>query len=98
MARMVQQVQKRVKLSSVAFLTFFLKVFSGSILGLTLALILQEILGFESFSFLLILVTVTLLFLRASRGWRIVGVLVFDLIAVLTALLIRMYILMAPGA
>lgn len=67
-------------------------------MGLTLALIGQEIIGYETISFSLVIVVVTTAFLRAARRWNLMGVLIFDLICVLIGMLLRMYILIAPGA
>ncbi|MEO0337405.1 MAG: hypothetical protein AAF202_13500, partial [Pseudomonadota bacterium] len=60
--------------------------------------IFQEIIGFEALSFILLSCTIMMGFLRIVKTWRVVSVLVFDLVCILTALLLRMYILIAPGA
>jgi hypothetical protein len=68
------------------------------LLALTLSLIFQEIIGFEALSFVLLSTTIMIGFMRIVRNWKVVSILVFDLVCILTALLLRMYILIAPGA
>jgi len=98
MGHVLQTVQVRLKSSSSSFFTFIVKMISAFILGLTLALIGQETFGFELFSFVLIVVVVAGLFLRKARAWGMLAVLVFDLVCILFGLLLRVYILIAPGA
>ncbi|MCB0355945.1 MAG: hypothetical protein KDD40_03000 [Bdellovibrionales bacterium] len=98
MAQIMENIQNKIKNSSNGFLLFSFKLISGLTLGLTLALIGQEIFAYSSFLFVFVIVVVTGLFLRKARKWGWVAVMVFDLICALVALLLRMYILIAPGA
>ena len=78
-----------------------MKLVSGGVVGFTLALIVQEILGQPNELTLAFVFTfcVTLgVFWRLTRSWGLSAVLVFDLIAVLTGLLLRMYVMIAPNA
>ncbi len=93
---LANQVQEGVKSSSSFIVVFSLRLFTGLLLGLTLALASQEIMKFGDFAFLLVLVTTTALFLRLSNKWGLASVLVFDLVCFLVAMLFRMYLLMAP--
>ncbi len=97
MSQFISGVQDRLKTTSLDVLTFVLKVLSGSFLGLTLALISQEIIGFGTFSFVLVIVSMTLAFLKVAQKWSLVSVLVFNLVCILIGMLLRMYILIAPG-
>jgi hypothetical protein len=68
------------------------------IFGLTFALVGQEILLYGNFSFFFVITAMTLGFLRLSRSWGTSKVLVFDVICILVGMLLKMYILVAPGA
>jgi hypothetical protein len=89
-------VQDGVKTSSVSLLNFTLRLITGIMLGLTLALIGQELLGYGSLAMLFAMVVVTGLVLKTTSEWTIGKILIFDLILVLVAMLLRMYILVAP--
>ena len=98
MGQVFQTLQVRMKKSSGSFLSFAVRIISGLVIGLTLALIGQEILGYGNFSFTFVIVVVSGLFMRKSRHWSMGGVLIFDLVCVLIGLLLKMYIQVAPGA
>ena len=88
--------QEGAKNSSVSFVQFALRFITGLVIGFTLALIGQEMVGYGGFSLLFTTVVILGLFLRISRFWRIAHILIFDLICILVAQLLRMYILLAP--
>jgi hypothetical protein len=101
MSEFAGRVQQGLKQTSTDFALLALKLASGSVIGFTLALVVQEILGQPSemtlafiFSFL---ITVGV-FWRLTRSWGLSAVLVFDLIAILTGLLLRLYVMIAPNA
>jgi len=98
MSSLIDNVQDRFKSTSHAVALLALKALSGAVLGLTLALIFQEIIQYGVLSFILVTVVVTGSILRISKTWSWTHILIFDLICVLIALLLRMYILIAPGA
>ena len=98
MSQFVNNVQVRIKNTSAGFFTFVLKLTSGLLLGLTIALVGEEMIGYGNVSFTFIIVIITGSFLRISRPWGVVGVVTFNLICVMLAMLLRMYILIAPGA
>jgi hypothetical protein len=95
------RMQHGLKQTSTDFALLALKLASGGVVGFTLALIIQEILGQPdeitlTFAFTF---SVTLaVFWRLTRSWGLSAVLVFDLIAVLTGLLLRLYVMIAPNA
>jgi len=89
-------VQEGVKNSSVSLINLTLRVITGFMLGLTLALIGQELIGYGSLSLMLVMVVVLSLVVKTTSGWTIGKILIFDLILVLVAMLLRMYILVAP--
>lgn len=89
-------VQDGVKNSSVSLFAFALRLITGLMLGLTLALIGQELLEYGSMGMLFAMVVVVGLVLKTTSEWTIGKILIFDLILVLVAMLLRMYILVAP--
>lgn len=98
MSEFMDNIQYRLKTSSKEIGLFLFKSLTGLFVGLTLTLIFQEMIGYGTLSFVFVLLTVTFAFLRIAKGWNGLAVMVFNLICVLLGLLIRMYILLAPGA
>ena len=97
MSKFMQNVQLRVKFSFYYMFLLFLRLLSGATLGVTMSVAGSELFGYGEVGFWLIIVAATALFLRASGKWSAWGVLFFDLVCVLLGLLLRMYVLMAPG-
>lgn len=89
--------QDRVKTGSNALSLMVFKALVGVILGLTFALIGDEILGYGNLSFLLIVLVTTGSLMKITKAWTWTNMLIFSLICVLIGLLLRMYILIAPG-
>lgn len=89
-------IQTGAKDASVSLLEMSIKLITGFFVGLVFALIGQEMMGYGVFSFTLMLVVVMGLIYKLLKPWNLGAVLVFDLICVLVALLLRMYILIAP--
>ncbi|MNJ91001.1 hypothetical protein D3C87_86450 [compost metagenome] len=96
MRGMATNAQDGVKSSSISLFHIFLRVFTGLLLGLTLGLIGQELMGYGTFILLFIMVLVTALIMKVLSSWSIAQILIFDLICALVAMLLRMYILVAP--
>lgn len=97
MGELVGSVQEKIKGSSSSLLLFFIKLVSGSLVGLTFALIGEEMIDYGTLSFVFVFVLFTGVVMKLAKKWSYVGIFVFDLICVLVALLLRMYILMAPN-
>lgn len=89
-------VQDGVKTSSVSLVCLTLRVLTGFMLGLTLGLIGQELIGYGTLALTFMMVVVVGLVMKTTSGWNIGKILIFDLILVLVAMLLRMYILVAP--
>ena len=98
MSKITLAIGDQVRTTTESLSLYSFKIFSGLLLSLTVALIFQEIIGFETISFVLISCSMLLGFLKLVKHWKLGSLLVFDLICVLSALLLRMYILIAPGA
>lgn len=96
MKGLATNVQEGVKTSSVSLLNLFLRLVTGFFLGLTLALIGQQLMGYGMFGLLLCLVVIMALVTKVLGKWSVGQILIFDLICILVAMLLRMYILVAP--
>jgi hypothetical protein len=97
MANMISNFQDRVKTSSNALALLALKALTGAYIGLTLALVGDEIIQYGWFSFTLVIIATMATLLKVTKSWTWVNLLIFNLFCVLVGLLLRMYILIAPG-
>lgn len=97
MGEFIENMQETLKRNSQNISLFLVRFFSGLFLGVTLTLIGQQILGYGQLVFWFIILLTTTVFLKMTKGWRWVGVIVLDFILVLVGLLLKMYILIAPG-
>ena len=94
---MIKGVQNKIRESSLSLSLLALKAGTGLFVGLTFALIFRELMEVGSFLFIFVIVLFGVVFLKISQSWKVTGVLLFDLFCVMTAMLLRMYILIAPG-
>ncbi|MBC87636.1 MAG: hypothetical protein CL677_10715 [Bdellovibrionaceae bacterium] len=94
----MQGAQKQAKSSMIQMFTLMVKVFTGGMLGVTFALIGQEAFGFGTFSFIFVSVTILGAFLKIAKSWKLMSILLFDAFCILLGFLLKMYILIAPGA
>ncbi len=94
---MIKKMQGRLKESSRGFGLLLAKTISGILLGLTLALVLKGFFSMATFAFIFVIVAMTGAFVKLSQKWKFTGVVLFNLFCVMTAMLLRMYILIAPG-
>ncbi|MES2769468.1 MAG: hypothetical protein V4596_10020 [Bdellovibrionota bacterium] len=97
MGEFIENMQHTLKKNSQNIGLFAVRLFSGLFLGVTLTLVGQQILGYGQFLFWFIIVLTTAVFLKITKGWKWVGIIVLDFILVLIGLLLKMYILIAPG-
>ncbi len=91
------QMGTNARLGLQGLLLILCKIISGLILGLTFALIGEQIFQYGPLLFSFVIITVTGAFYRISKSWGSIGLLIFDLLCILAALLIRMYVVVAPG-
>lgn len=91
------QMGENAKVGVQSLLLLACKLASGLILGLTFALIGQEVFNYGPILFWFVILSVTAAFYKISRSWGSIGLLIFNLLCILAALLIRMYIVVAPG-
>lgn len=102
MSEFAGRMQMQIKKSSSDVATWAVKIASGAFLALTLALIIQEIMGKTDgqapVSFIFMIVAFTAIFLRIAKNWNLVAVLIFDLVCVLVGMVLCLYIMVAPNA
>ncbi|MGE0633939.1 MAG: hypothetical protein AB7O96_16110 [Pseudobdellovibrionaceae bacterium] len=95
--RTKNNMQQGFRNTSLALILIILRVTTGLILGLTIALVAQEMMDYGAFALTFVTVVIGAAFYKTSSSWTLPSVLIFDLICVLVAMLLRMYILIAPG-
>lgn len=98
MGQFIENVQETLKKNSQNIGIFTLRLFSGFVVGLTLTLIFQQILGYGQLLYWFIIFVAIAAFLRTTKGWTFMAVVGLDFVLVLIALILKMYILIAPGA
>ncbi len=94
--QIVNSVQTGAKNASTSIFVLSLKWVTAFIVAITLSMVGQELISSGTLSFVLILVVVTFGLIKIMSSWSLGSVLIFDLICALVALLLRMYILIAP--
>jgi hypothetical protein len=90
------QVQDGVKNTSTSVLSVALKLVTALAVALTIALIGQEMMNYGTFAFVFLMIIVVGGLLKLMSSWRMGAVLLFDLFCILVALLLRLYIQVAP--
>lgn len=84
------------KNTTVSMVTVSLQILTGLVLGLVFALILQVLMGLGQFSLVFLAVLFCGIFFRISKNWSLSKILIFDLVATLVLVILRMYIYLAP--
>ena len=98
MSSIIGKLNYQVKNTSSGLLLYSLRLIVGLIVGLTFALIGEVIIGYGSFSFVFVTSVFTLLVLKISKSWGYVGLGVFSLVSFLVGGILKMYIIIGPGA
>lgn len=96
MNQLATNLQDGVKSTSTSLLGLTVKFVTSFFLGLTLALIAQEMIQYGTLAFVFMMLVVMGLVYKLISKWSLGSTLVFDLVCVLVALVLRMYILLAP--
>lgn len=97
MSEFLDNVQDKLKGSSRAAALVCFKVFSIFIVSLVLSLIGETLFQYGSIAFIFFFITCSFIFYRFVRSWSWSQMIIFDVICVLIAICLRMYILLAPG-
>lgn len=95
-SQLAGKVQDGAKITFLSFVSLVLKIATSFTIALTLALIGQEIIGYETLAVIFIMVVSIGLLMKLMSQWTVGAVLLFDLFCVLVALLLRLYIQVAP--
>ncbi|MDG0814852.1 hypothetical protein [Bdellovibrio svalbardensis] len=96
MRGLATNVQDGVKSSTLSFFHICLRLITGFLVGLTLALIGQELIGYGTFALIFATIVVLAVVMKLLSAWSFGQIFIFDLIVVLVGMLLRMYILVAP--
>ena len=95
-SQMAGKVQDGVKDTSISLISISLKIVTSFLVALTLGLVGQEMMGYGTLAFVFIMVVTVGLLMKLMSKWAVGAVLLFDLFCVLVALLLRLYIQVAP--
>lgn len=98
MSHLIDQLQVKVKKTTSSFFVFFFRLLSGFMLGLTLAIVGQVIFGYQQMMYVFFIVLIMGIFMTLSRNWGMFSIILFDMLFFLSAVLCKMYILVAPGS
>lgn len=97
MSQLIAGIQSKLKVTSAGLALLLFKFVSGLIVALTVTLILEEMIKFGPLSFVFLMTLITVVFLRLVKPLGFWGMTLLDLFCILIALLLRMYVLIAPG-
>ncbi len=88
--------QQRAKTTSVTWAQRLLRLVSGLFIALVLALILQQLMTSSTWTFLFFTFLFTAIIYRLLRNLSVLQILIFNIICVLAAVSLRLYIMIAP--
>ncbi len=95
---MISKVQFQMKKSSGDMGTYIFRVLTGGWIGMVFAHLFQMIFAFENFLFLFVIVLMTGVIVRMTKGWGFFSVVILNLFCILIGALLQMYVQVAPGA
>ena len=98
MSEMMSRVQFQMKKRSSDFGTYIFRVMTGGWIGLVFAHLFQLIFAFETLLFLFVIVLMTGVIVRITKGWGFFSVILLNLFCILVGALLQMYVQVAPGA
>lgn len=79
------------------FMIFAVRLFSGLLLGLTIALTTEKMMNIQIFAFMFIVILTSMLVLRVTRNLGLMGAIIFLLVLILIGVLLQLYILKAAN-
>lgn len=88
--------QQGAKNASITFTQIILRIFSGLYIGYILSLIIQEFVQSGTLSLVFFTMLFATIVYRLLRVWSIFQIFIFNVICILIATLLRMYIMIAP--
>ncbi len=92
-----ERLSSNMKNSFLEFCVFLLRLTSGLLLGLTIAISTEKFMNIQIFSFMLIVILTSMLMLRITRNVGLMGAIIFLLVLVLIGVLLQLYILKAAN-
>ncbi len=95
-SQLAGQMQDGVKNTSISFASLSLKLVTAFFFALTVSLVVQEMMASGTFTFIFTMVLVVALIMKLIGKWSVGAVLLFDLFCVLVALLLKLYLQVAP--
>lgn len=96
MNQFASSVQSGVKNTGISLFGVSFKLISSLFFTFTITLIAQEMIGFATLGFIFMSIVLVTAMMRLFWNWSMGQVLIFDLICILTGLLMRLYIQVAP--
>lgn len=96
MSQIAGQVQDGVKNTSSSLLSMSLKLITSLLVSYTIATVGQMMMNYGTVAFIFLMVVLVGGLMKLMAPWRLGVVLLFDLFVVLVALLLRLYIQVAP--
>lgn len=98
MSDILNKVQFQVKKRSSDMGTYIFRVLTGGWIGMVFAHLFQMVFGFGNLLFLFVIVLMTGVIVRITKGWGFIGIILLNLFCVLVGALLQMYVQVAPGA
>lgn len=98
MGQLVDGMQNKLRQGSGSLFIFMIRLLSAACVGLVLTLIGQVLLNYGNISYWFVFFIGLLIYFKITKAWGLGKIAVFNLILILTGLLLRMYIVLAPGA
>jgi hypothetical protein len=96
MSEFANKMQMQFKKTSLQMTVLLVRIMTGFVLGLVLAIAGQTLMEYKTIMFTFVILAVMALTVRLTREWTLVKVLILDLILVLVGLVLKLYIHMAP--
>lgn len=93
--------QETFRQSSIDFFAATLRLITGTVVGVTLGLIAQELLAQPpeiSLAFVFAVISSLAVIWRITKGWSVSMVLLLDLILILLGAVLRLYVMVAPNS
>jgi hypothetical protein len=90
------QLQDSIRSSSISLGSIFLKLITSLVIAMTLSIVIQELMNTGTFTFIFTMIVFTSGFLRLMKSWLVSQVLLFDLFCILVALVLKLYLQVAP--
>lgn len=88
--------QEGVKSGTLQMTHLALRVVTGIFVGLVLSLIAKQLIGYGNLSMLFVMLVILALIVRALKFWSFGKIFVFDIVCILVATVLNMYIHLAP--